>query len=65
MATTQGTAIVWGVSATEISGFTAAVSGGYTLTGEDHASEADKVELKDRNGEIKSVYYYNGLPRGG
>mgnify|MGYP004140019625 CR=1 FL=1 len=51
---------MWGVSATEISGFTAAVSGGYTLTGEDHASEADKVELKDRNGEIKSVYYYNG-----
>ena len=63
MATTQGTAIVWGVSATEISGFTAAVSGGYTLTGEDHSSESDSVEIKDRSGEIKSVYYYNGRSR--
>lgn len=59
MATTQGTAIVWGVSATDLTGFTAAASGGYTVTGEDHASEADKVELKDRNGEIKSIYFYN------
>jgi hypothetical protein len=60
MATTQGTAIVWGVSTTNLTGFTAAVSGAYTVTGEDVASEADSVELKDRNGEIASVYYYNG-----
>jgi len=60
MATTQGTAIVWGVSSTNMTGFTAAVSGAYTFTGEDHASEADKVELKDANGEIKSIYFYNG-----
>ena len=60
MATTQGTAIIWGVSSTNMTGFSAAVSGGYTFTGEDLAQEADKVELKDRNGEIKTVYYYNG-----
>ena len=60
MATTQGTAIVWGVSSTDMTGFTAAVTGGYTFTGEDVSFENDKVELKDRNGEIKSVYYYNG-----
>ena len=51
---------MWGVSTTNLTGFTAAVSGGYTVTGEDHASEADKVELKDRNGKITSIYYYNG-----
>ena len=60
MATNSGTAIVWGVSTTNMSGFTAAVSSGYTFTGEDLGYEADKVELKDRSGEIKSVYTYNG-----
>lgn len=60
MSTTSGTAIVWGVSATNMSGFSAAVSNGYTFTGEDLAYEADKVEVKDRSGEIKSVYTYNG-----
>jgi len=59
MATTQGTAIVWGVSTTNMTGFTAAVSGGYTFSGEDWAEEKDKVELKDKSGEIKTVYYYN------
>ena len=59
MATTQGTAIVWGVSSTNMTGFSAAVSGGYTFTGEDWAQERDKVELKDKSGEIKTVYYYN------
>ena len=51
---------MWGVSTTNMTGFSAAVSGGYTVTGEDLAQEADKVELKDRFGEIKTVYYYNG-----
>ena len=60
MATNSGTAIVWGVSTTNMSGFTAAVANGYTFTGEDLSYEADKVELKDRSGEIKSVYTYNG-----
>lgn len=60
MATTQGTAIVWGTASSDIGAFTAAVSGAYTLTGEDYAREADKTELKDGNGEIKSVYYNNG-----
>ena len=60
MATNSGTAIVWGVSTTNMSGFSAAVSNGYTFTGEDLAYEADKVELKDRNGEITSVYTYSG-----
>ena len=60
MSTTSGTAIVWGVSTTNMTGFTAAVSGGYTFTGEDVGLEADKVEVKDRNGEITTVYTYNG-----
>ena len=51
---------MWGVSTTNMTGFTAAAGGAYTFTGEDHGSEADKVELKDGNGEIKSVYFYNG-----
>ena len=59
MATTQGTAIVWGVSTTNMTGFSAAVSSGYTFTGEDWANEKDKVEVKDGDGEIKTVYYYN------
>ena len=41
MAATQGTAIVWGGSTTDMSAFTAAVASGYTFTGEDWA------ELKD------------------
>ncbi len=59
MATTQGTAIVWGGSVTDMSAFTAAVASGYTFTGEDWAEEKDKVELKDKSGEIKTIYYYN------
>ena len=59
MATTQGTAIVWGGSVSEMDGFTAAVASGYTFTGEDWAEEKDKVELKDKSGEIKTIYYYN------
>lgn len=60
MATLSGTSIVWGVSSTDMSGFTAAVAAGYTFTGEDLGFEADKVELKNRSGEITSVYTYNG-----
>lgn len=60
MATTTGTAIVWGVSSTNMTGFTAAVSGGYTFTGEDVGFEADKVEIKNREGSVTSVYTYNG-----
>ena len=59
MATTQGTAIVWGGSVSEMDGFTAAVASGYTFTGEDWAEEKDKVELKDQSGEIKTIYHYN------
>ena len=50
---------MWGVSSTNMTGFSAAVSGGYTFTGEDWAQERDKVELKDKSGEIKTIYYYN------
>ena len=60
VATTKGTAIIWGVSSTNLTGFTAAVSGGYTVTGEDLGKEADKEEIRDGDGEIKSVYIYNG-----
>ena len=56
MATTSGTAIVWGVSTTNMSGFTAAVSNGYTFTGEDLGHEADKVELKDRQRDYVGLY---------
>ena len=60
MATTIGTSIIWGCSSTNLTGFTAAVSGGYTITGEDLSREADKEEIRDSNGEIKTAYYYNG-----
>ena len=60
MATTIGTSIIWGCSSTNLTGFTAAVSGGYTITGEDLSREADKEEIRDSNGEITTAYYYNG-----
>ena len=60
MSSSVGAAIVWGVSSSNMTGFTAVVSGGYTFTGEDVGFEADKVEIKDRSGEIKTVYTYNG-----
>ena len=60
MATTIGTSIIWGCSSTNLTGFTAAVSGGYTITGEDLSKEADKEEIRDSNGEVKTAYFYNG-----
>lgn len=60
MATTQGTAIVWGCSTTDITGFTAAVTGATTTSSEDFSSESDKVELKSKSGEIQTVYWFNG-----
>jgi len=59
MATTQGTAIVWGVSATNLTGFSAAVSGAYTITGEDVAFESDMLEVNGTNG-VETVYFWNG-----
>lgn len=60
MSTTQGTAIVWGTSSTNLTGFSAAVSGAYSITGEDVAFEADKTEIKDGDGELSTIYYNNG-----
>jgi len=60
MAVTIGTSIIWGVSTTNLTGFSAAVSGGYTVTGEDLTKESDKEEIRDGNGEVKTTYYYNG-----
>jgi len=60
MATTKGAAIVWGVSTTNMTGFSAAVSGGYTFTEEGVGKEADEVLIKDRQGETVTAYYYNG-----
>jgi len=60
MSTTKGTAIVWGVSSTNMTGFSAAVSGGYTFTGEDVGKEASEVLIKDRQGETTTAYYYDG-----
>jgi len=55
MATTQGIGIIFGNSTTAVGGYTA-VSGDVTVTSEDVSFEADSVELKDRNGEVQSVY---------
>jgi len=60
MAVTKGTAIIWGVSTTNMTGYTAAVTGGYTFTGEDLGKEADKAEVADEDGELTTIYYYNG-----
>ena len=46
-----------------MSGFTAAVSNGYTFTGEDLGHEADKVELKDRSGEMRPSIPTTATPR--
>ena len=60
MAVTKGTAIAWGVSTTNLTGFSAAVSGGQFITSEDITREADKEEIRNGVGEIVSVYFYNG-----
>ena len=60
MATTKGVAVIWGVSTTNATGFSAAVSGGYTFTGEDLGKEATEVLIKDRQGETTTAYYYDG-----
>lgn len=60
MAVTQGTAIVWGVSTTNMTGYSGAVTGGYTFTGEDLGRESDKAEIADEDGELSTIYYYNG-----
>ncbi len=73
MAVTKGTAIIWGISTTNLTGFSGAVSAGYTVTSEDLSKESDKEEIRDENGEIVTAYYYNGkktlslkcFPRGG
>jgi len=59
MAVTIGTSIIWGVSTTNLTGFSAAVSGGYTVTAEDLTKESDKEEIR-ANGEVVTTYYYNG-----
>ena len=59
MAENQGTTIVWGVDTTNMTGFSAAASGGYTFTGADVGYEADKVEVKNASGEVTTAYYYN------
>ena len=60
MAVTKGTAIIWGISTSNMTGHSAAVSGGYTFTGESLTKESDKVEVANGNGEIVTAYYYNG-----
>lgn len=60
MATTKGTAIIWGVSTTNMTGFSAAVSAGYTFTEESVGKEADEVLIKNSVGETTTAYYYNG-----
>ena len=56
----KGEAIVWGVSTTNMTGFSAAVSGGYTFTGEDLSFEATKDEFRDESGDVKTVVFRDG-----
>ena len=58
MAILQGDSIIWGVSTTAMSGYTAAV-GDCTFTGEDFSEEASSVELKDEAGITRSIYWYD------
>ena len=58
MAVTQGTAIVWGTASTDVVS-TAIATGTVSVTGEDFAREADKHEIRDANGSISTIYYYN------
>lgn len=60
MAVTKGNAIIWGVSTTNALGYTGAVSSGLTFTGEDLTKQSEKVEVKDRNGEVVTAYFFNG-----
>ena len=59
MARTQGTAIIWGLGTTGISGFAAVGSSTNAFTGADYAVEADVAEMKNYQGEVISKYYYN------
>lgn len=60
MAVTIGTSIIWGISSTNLTGFSAAVTGAYTITGEDLSKESDVEEIRDSQGEIKTLYFYSG-----
>ena len=60
MAVNKGVAISFGVSASEIAGFTGAVSGGYKFTAADLSKTANKLDIADGDGEITSQYIYGG-----
>lgn len=60
VATTKGTSIIWGVSTSNLTGFSAAVSGGYTFSGEDLSKESTETLVQDENGETVTAYYYDG-----
>ena len=58
MSVLQGTSIIWGVSSTAMSGYSA-VAGDVTFSSEDFSQEASTVELKDESGITKSIYWYD------
>ena len=58
MSVLQGTAIVWGVSTTDLTGYTAE-AGEATVSGEDWSEESSNVELKDKSGITKTIYWYD------
>ena len=60
MAVNKGVSIIWGVSSTNMTGFSAAVSDGYTFTEESVGKESSEVLVKNRLGETSSAYYYDG-----
>jgi len=59
MAVRQGTSIVWGVSTTDLTGFTAAVSGGIETISEGIDYAVEEVVLKDRLGRSVTTYHWD------
>lgn len=59
MATSQGTAIIWGSSVSGISNYAAASGATHAFTGDDIAYESDVAEIKNAYGNVISQYFYN------
>ena len=61
MAVSKGLSIVWGVSTTALTGFSAAATSpeGYIVTGEDWETSATLEEIKNGSGETAALYWYD------
>jgi len=60
MSVTIGTSIIWGISSSNLTGFSAAVSGAYTISEESLEKTSDVEEIRDSQGEVKTLYFYSG-----